>query len=110
MFSVYLVCSEIDGKKLYKIGYTRRTPEIRIKEFKTGNASDMSVVSEFKSKWGTKIESQLHKLFNKKKVGGEWFDLDESDVQKFEENCKLIHKNLTLVSEINTYFLDKGDF
>lgn len=110
MFSVYLVCSEIDEKKLYKIGYTRRSPEIRIKEFKTGNCHDMFVVSEFKSKWGTKIESQLHYMFRHKKVNGEWFDLDDSDVQKFNENCRLIHKNLTLISEINTYFLDKGDF
>jgi hypothetical protein len=110
MYCVYLVCSEIDGKKLHKIGFTRRTPEIRIKEFKTGNASNMSVVNRFNSKWGTKIESRLHNLFFQKKVNGEWFELDESDIEKFSEVCQLIDKNLNLISENNTYFLDKGEF
>lgn len=110
MFSIYLVCSEIEGKKLHKIGYTRRTPEVRIKEFKTGNASDIYLVSQFKSKWGTKIEAQLHKIFKHKKVNGEWFDLDDDEVTKFDEYCEVYEKNLELISKNNTYYLDKGDF
>jgi hypothetical protein len=33
MINVYLISSEIDGKRYYKIGHTRRKVEERIKEF-----------------------------------------------------------------------------
>lgn len=110
MFSVYLVCSEINGQKLHKIGYTRRDPKIRLKEFKTGNASEMWIVESFKSEWGTKIEAGLHRIFKPKKIDGEWFDLDEEDVKSFSHHCEKIHQNLTLISKENTYYIDKGDF
>ncbi len=110
MFHIYLVCSEIGGQKLHKIGYTRRTIEKRIKEFKTGNASDIYLVDSFQSEWGTKIESQLHRIYKSKKIGGEWFDLSEDDIIDFSNHCRKIHDNLTLISKQNTYFLDKGEF
>jgi len=110
MFSVYLISSEINNRKLYKIGYTRRTPEKRISEFKTGNASDFEIVEVFQSKWGTKIEAMVHKIYKEKKIWGEWFQLDQSDINIFIENCQKIHDNLELISKKNTYFLDKGDF
>jgi hypothetical protein len=110
MFHIYLVCSEINGQKLHKIGYTRRTIEQRIKEFKTGNASDIYLVDSFQSEWGTKIESQLHRIYKSKKIGGEWFDLSEDDIIDFSNHCQKIHDNLTLISKENTYFLDKGEF
>jgi hypothetical protein len=110
MISIYLVCSEISGQKLHKIGFTRRTPEKRIKEFKTGNASEIYLVDSFESRWGTKIEAMLHRIYKPKKINGEWFDLSEEDVKMFKKHCTSIHNNLKLISEQNTYFLDKGDF
>lgn len=110
MFHIYLVCSEINGQKLHKIGYTRRTIEQRIKEFKTGNASEIYIVDSFQSEWGTKIESQLHKIYKSKKFEGEWFDLNTEDISNFKQHCQKIHENLTLISKENTYFLDKGEF
>jgi phosphopentomutase len=83
---IYLICAEIGGEKLHKIGYTRRTIEQRIKEFKTGNASEFSIVDSFQSKWGTMVEAQLHRIFVDKKVNDEWFDLDEDDILMFR-NC-----------------------
>jgi hypothetical protein len=110
MFNVYLISSEINGQKLYKIGFTRREPEKRIKEFKTGNASDFQIVEVFKSKWGTKIETQIHKKLRMKKIEGEWFQLDEYDIQNFISECQKIHNNLEFISKNNTYYLDRGDF
>lgn len=110
MYNVYLICAEIEGKNLYKIGYTKRDVEKRIKEFKTGNASLFYLVDSFNSRWGTKIESQLHRIFKTKKVSGEWFDLDQTDITQFNRNCKLIHDNLELISKVNTYYLEKGKF
>lgn len=110
MYNVYLICSEIEGKNLYKIGYTRREIEKRIKEFKTGNASSFYIVDSFQSEWGTKIESRLHRVFNHKKISGEWFDLDENDIKEFSKICNSLHSNFKLISTQNTYYLDRGDF
>jgi hypothetical protein len=110
LFNIYLVCSEINGQKLHKIGYTRRPIEKRIKEFKTGNASDIYLVDSFQSEWGTKIESQLHRIYKSKKIGGEWFDLSQEEIDKFKGNCERIHNNLELISKHNSYYQERGDF
>ena len=52
----------------------------------------------------------LHKIYKSKKGEGEWFNLNEDDVNRFNTHCSTIHNNLKLISEQNTYFLDKGDF
>jgi hypothetical protein len=108
MINVYLICAEFEGRRLYKIGYTRRDVSKRIKELKTGNGSEMYVIDSFKSKWGTKIESQLHRIFRSKKVNGEWFDLTDEEVKSFGEKCKLSHETLELITTQNTYYLETG--
>lgn len=108
MINVYLICAEFEGRRLYKIGYTRRDISKRIKELKTGNGSEMYVIDSFKSKWGTKIESNLHKTFKSKKVNGEWFDLTDEEVKSFGEKCKLSHETLELITTQNTYYLETG--
>lgn len=108
IYNVYLICSEFEGRKLYKIGYTRRPIEKRIKEIKTGNGSDIYLIESFKSQWGTKIEAQLHRQFNHRKVNGEWFDLVDDEVKSFGKRCKLTHDMLELITTDNTYYLDTG--
>ena len=107
-FFVYLICAEFEGRKLYKIGYTRRKIEKRIKEIKTGNGSDIYLVNSFKSKWGTKIESHLHRVFSSKKVNREWFDLTDDDIKMFTEKCDLMHKTMEIITTKNSYYLEKG--
>lgn len=70
----------------------------------------MYVIDSFKSKWGTKIEAQLHMAFNKKKINGEWFDLNDEEVKSFKEKCKLSHENMELITKYNTYYLETGKF
>jgi hypothetical protein len=104
MYRVYLISAELEGTVCYKIGYTKRSPEERIKELKIGNASELTIVDIFESKWGTQIESRLHKIFNHNKISGEWFYLDESDIKKFKEICELTHSNLEMLAESNYHF------
>lgn len=108
MKTVYLVSAEINGSVVYKIGWTSRTPEDRIKEFKTGNASDMYLVDSFKSKWATKIESHLHRYFKDKSLSGEWFALTEFDVEKFQFLCERADNNFKVLAENNLYVQNKG--
>jgi hypothetical protein len=108
IYNVYLICSEFEGRKLYKIGYTRRPIEKRIKEIRTGNGSDIYLIDSFQSIWGTKIESNLHRQFKSKKVNGEWFDLTDDDVSSFFSRCKSSHDMLELITKDNTYYLETG--
>lgn len=107
MYNVYLVCSEINGDKMYKIGYTKRPIEKRLKEFKTGNGAEIYLIDSFTSKWGTKIEASLHRFFKCKKISGEWFDLNEFDLNEFKIRCTDIHENLNFIESNNTYYIDK---
>ncbi len=97
--------------KLYKIGFTKRNVEDRIREFKTGNCLDLVVEFVIRSKWGTKIEKKLHKLFIDKRISGEWFSLSEEDIinlinisQTLHDNFNIIEKHNTFVSEIGGLF------
>ena len=110
MVNVYLICAAINGEKLYKIGFTRRTPDQRIKEFQTGNASEFTIVNTFQSNWGTKIEARLHKIYKSSKINGEWFQLNDEQVKSFNNECQLIHDGLETISTQNTYYLDRGNF
>ena len=112
MYNVYLICSYIGDSKIYKIGHTKRNVEDRIKDFKTGNCSVIEIVDSFKSKWGTKIESLLHKKFKlqQKGISGEWFLLNDYDVSIFKAECEKIHNNFELITNENTYYLEKNKF
>ena len=100
---VYLISAEISGSKLHKIGYTRRSIDKRIKEFKTGNASEFFVIESFKSKWGTKIESELKRKFKIYNISGEWFNLPKYELDNFYKYCEDIHDRFDFLSK-NNYF------
>lgn len=108
MFKVYLIEAEIDNNLYYKIGYTKREVGKRVNELKTANACNLSIITVFESKWGTKIETSLHKMFKGKKINGEWFYLSQEDVKNFREHCKRIHDNFEMLTTENTYVMDKG--
>jgi len=108
MINVYLISSESISGRIYKIGITRRSISKRMKEFKTGNASELLLIDSYNSKWGNNIESHLHRLFKEKRISGEWFKLDESDLTLFKDVCVMVHDNLELIENNNNYYIDRG--
>lgn len=106
MYKVYLIKNLDDDQ--YKIGYTRRTVEKRIKEFKTGNCNQLKVIHEFESKWGTKIEASLHRRFKYKKIAGEWFKLEKEEVDNFIPECQKLHQNFDILNLTNSFVMEKG--
>lgn len=110
MIKVYLIEAELNDNKLYKIGFTRRNIEERIKELKTGNASNFTIINQYESKWGTKIEAYLHRLYDQKKINGEWFNLTNDDVKDFYSICEKIDNNFNVIEELNSYYQEKGKF
>jgi len=89
---------------VYKIGYTKRTSEKRLKEFKTGNR-DIELISEYKSEYAKQIETALHNSFSDKRVGGEWFTLSEDDTLNFINRCSLLHNNFSLLDQSTNPFI-----
>ena len=106
--NVYLLKCDFGDQLLYKIGFTKRPVEKRLKELKTGNANEIKIVSVYNSEWSIKIESIFHRLYSSKRVAGEWFELSTTEVDNFLENCKLHQSNLELLSTTNTYYIDKN--
>jgi len=91
MSKVYLIsCGDVDGKK-YKIGFTKKPIDQRLKQLKTGNHQELTVETIFESKWATKIEAQLHRNYGDRKVSGEWFDLTQTQVENFLIQCSNLH-------------------
>ena len=104
MTNIYLICADIDGEKLHKIGFTKRKIEKRLKEFKTGNAADLYLVDSFTSKWGTKIEANLKRKFKIYNISGEWFNLPQLEINNFYNYCEDLHNNYNFLSENNHFF------
>ena len=88
MYTVYLISSGKDDNKKYKIGFTRKPIDQRVKQLKTGNHEELIVEKLFNSKWGTKIEAVLHRNYKHLKISGEWFELNQTQVDKFIDDCK----------------------
>ncbi len=109
MYKVYLISSG-SSEKQYKIGYTRRNVEQRIKEFKTGNSNEFSIIEVFESKWGTKIEAFFHKKYRSKKINGEWFFLNEEEVKNFGKDCKNQHDIFELITSSNSWYIERNSF
>ena len=100
---IYLLTN---GSQHFKIGITKYSAEIRIKSLQTGNGDTISVVSEFESKYNNRIESALHQRYSSKRLKGEWFTLEVSDVNNFMSDCQTLHEAFeTLDSMGNPLFL-----
>lgn len=110
MYSIYLISSNYEDKKFYKIGWTKRDPELRLNELKTANSQDLKIEKVFNSKFGPKIESSLHRIFKSKRCNGEWFELNECDVNNFELVCKQYHDSFNLLIEDNSWVKESKEF
>lgn len=64
---------------LYKIGKSK-DGEQRIKGYKTYNPHGIEVVLIARVKFYEHLEKKIHKIFDKKRITGEWFRLDKKDV------------------------------
>lgn len=107
-YKIYLISAEINEKILYKIGYTRRDVQQRIRDFKTGNASNFDIHGVYPcSSYHVTLEKRLHTHFSAKRISGEWFELDIDDVYNFGNLCKKYWNDINLLATQNTYLLDK---
>lgn len=103
----YVYLANIEDTNIYKIGFTKQTPEKRVKNLQTGNPNKIVLVNSYKSEIAPSIESVIHNYFKHKKNNpedglrllGEWFLLEKLDVEKFQETCKIIESNLKTINQ-----------
>lgn len=89
---------------VFKIGVTSGKIEKRIRALQTGNAEKIDLVKSYKTDNYRNIETWLHHKFNEKRLEGEWFQLNETDINQFESLCEARDKNITLLKEENHFF------
>lgn len=108
--NIYLISYFLDNEeKAYKIGYTKREVETRIKELKTANPNDILIEKVYKTdRYTSNIEKMLHKEFKDKKIDGEWFLLNEEDVSKFESLCDKFYQTFDMLQTQNTHIIDNN--
>jgi hypothetical protein len=64
----------------YKIGYSK-TPKLRIANVGTKLPSSLKPIAIISTDNGYALEQQLHQMFSKKRINGEWFNLSEKDIE-----------------------------
>lgn len=87
----------------YKIGIAKDGGKSRIKGLQTGNPEDIEVVTQFLSVFPSKLETILHKHFQMERKRGEWFLLNQDQVNSFIELCEKNEKLLIFLKDNNSY-------
>lgn len=68
----------------YKIGYTNVSPRVRLLQLRRGSPTEIKLIWSIKVANPQALERELHLLFEANRVHGEWFDLNESDVNRIK--------------------------
>lgn len=80
-----------DGE-YYKIGHTYSDATTRLSNLQVGSAKPLTLVLTIPSKTPDLLEQELHQRFLEKKIRGEWFALNDADIDDlkrgdYEEFC-----------------------
>ncbi|MEL0099663.1 MAG: GIY-YIG nuclease family protein [Opitutae bacterium] len=82
MTYIYFI-SQMDTAKT-KVGITNNLPR-RLRQIQTGNDKPLSLIGyiEYDTRTEARIEERrIHKLWQTKRLAGEWFDLGETDLDE----------------------------
>ncbi len=96
---VYLL---YDGE-YYKIGITKGDIKKRIKTLQTGSPKPIRLINSYKTKNYRKMESWFHRLYKDDRVEGEWFYLNDDQVNNFTNEAIKIDKNINSLTN-NPFF------
>ena len=86
---IYLISDVDNTNNLYKIGITRKKDiNERLKELQTGNGKKLYLHNSFKTKYPYKVEKMLHNLYSPYHENGEWFRLNQEQIDNFLIECQ----------------------
>ena len=92
---VYILKTSDD---VYKIGVAKDV-ESRVRQLQTGSVEEITLVNKFLSEFPFKIESTLHRKYNRNRINGEWYYLTEENLNSFINDCEKIEKNFKCLVE-----------
>lgn len=98
---VYLILNVESGR--YKIGITKNSANKRISNLKTGNDCELMLIKTYESRNYKAIERLLHVYYEPKRICGEWFELEDSDVFNFKNKCNEMDETINVMKD-NPYF------
>ena len=98
--NLYLIHQE--DSDLYKIGVSKHVRK-RLKENQTGNGNKLEIIHIVPSEMPYKVEAIIHQRWQNKRKNGEWFFLEEDDVNNFEKFCREIEGCLNFLNNNNTW-------
>ena len=91
---VYLLKEDGDNS-LYKIGTTRcDNIEDRIKKLQTGNGNKIRLISSFLTNKPFMLEKMMHNKYQENREEGEWFLLNQNQIDSFLDDCKIFQKTI----------------
>ena len=100
---VYLIRATLhDGSYQYKVGVSKHVDK-RLKQNKTSNPNGLELIKTFYSKYPYLVETALKNNFKLKQIEGEWFLLDELDVDVFVEKCQFYENNFEIIKSSTLY-------
>jgi|SRR5688572_16922262 len=70
----------LESSNLYKIGYSF-DPDTRLRRLQTGSATPLTVVHLIRTPHFRELEKKLHRRFAAKRIHGEWYALDNADIE-----------------------------
>jgi predicted GIY-YIG superfamily endonuclease len=94
----------IECNEHYKIGITNNL-EKRLKTLQTGNSTKLKIIKYYPCTIASQVESVLHRTYEN--VSGEWFILNQKQIENFLSECKQIENNILILQEDNTYYQNK---
>ena len=104
---VYLLL-EIDrsNNETYKIGITKKDPNIRVKQLQTGNPNTISVIRSYQSDNYNKVEQWLHKKYGsfKTEADNEWRALKPEHVFSFIDDCSEADEMISFLIKENHFY------
>jgi hypothetical protein len=92
-----------NGNNPVKIGVTKGSIENRLKKLQTGNSSELCILKHFKSIKPFTLEKMLHLHYFKNRGTGEWFNLTDEEIIKFESVCNEKEEIIKLLTENECY-------
>jgi len=97
---IYLINQE--DTQYYKIGITKKDPQLRLEELQIGNAENLKLIFHFETKFSFKLETALHKHFKSERKKSEWFELTKEQVDSFLKTCEFFENTFTYLKNNST--------
>jgi len=107
MNQVYLI-KRVDENK-FKVGVTKNTKQ-RLQTLQTANAEKLELITTYpSSKWAYRIETAFKNQYKLKRMNGEWFELDDNDINEFKNFCYRQESTFDFLYESNVIFKNMID-